>query len=86
MHPREDSGSGGARYLLSSHYSQGLAKSLKPGETFTSFRTCEMPHDSDDAERQGLARRKMCRSKAQNVHAPVNVSCAFRLCDCCERC
>ncbi|MHB9005582.1 MAG: hypothetical protein ACYDC1_01475 [Limisphaerales bacterium] len=59
---REYSGSGGARYLLSSRYSQGLAKSLKPGGTFTSFRTYEVLHDSDDAERQGLARRKMFRT------------------------
>ena len=62
--PREFSGSGGARYLLSSRYSQGLAKSLPPGEAFTSFRTYEILHDSDDAERQGLARRKMFRAVA----------------------
>lgn len=60
--PREYSGSGGARYLLSSRYSQGLAKSLQPGEAFTSFRTYEILHDGDDAERQGLARRKMFRA------------------------
>ena len=50
------------RHLLTSKYSQGLAKILKPGETFTSFRTYELLHDSDDAERQGLARRKMFRT------------------------
>ncbi len=59
---REYSGSGGARYLLLSKYSQGLAKSLKPGEEFTSFRTYEILHDDDDAERQGLARRRMFRT------------------------
>jgi hypothetical protein len=62
--PREYSGSGGARYLLASKYSQGLAKSLKPGEEFTSFRTYGILHDSDDAERQGLARRKMFHTVA----------------------
>jgi hypothetical protein len=61
---REYSGSGAARYLLLSEYSQGLAKVLKPGEAFTSFRTYEILHDSDDAERQGLARRKMFRTVA----------------------
>jgi hypothetical protein len=61
---REYSGSGGARSLLLSKYSQGLAKTLKPGEEFTSFRTYEMLHDTDDAERQGLARRKMFRAVA----------------------
>jgi hypothetical protein len=60
--PREYSGSGAARYHVSSKYSQGLAKSLKPGAAFTSFRTYEILHDNDDAERQGLARRKMFRT------------------------
>ncbi len=55
---------GAARYLLLSQYSQGLAKILKPGEVFTSFRTFETLHDNDDAERQGLARRKMFRAVA----------------------
>ena len=64
MDTREYSGSGGARYLLLSKYSQGFAKSLKPGEEFTSFRTYELLHDNDDAERQGLARRKMFRTVA----------------------
>jgi len=62
--PREYTGLGGSRYLLLSKYSQGLAKSLKPGEEFTSFRTYEILHDSDDLERQGLARRKMFRTVA----------------------
>jgi hypothetical protein len=52
------------RYLLSSKYSQGLAKTLAPGESFTSFRTYEILHDSDDLERQGLARRRMFRTVA----------------------
>ena len=38
-----------------------------PGETFTSFRTFEMLHDSDDRERKGLARRKMYRTVAPQV-------------------
>ncbi len=62
--PGEHAHSGGARYLLSSRYSQGLAKSLQPGAAFTSFRTYEILHDTDDAERQGLARRKMFRTVA----------------------
>ncbi len=64
VNPRIYTGLGGSRYLLLSKYSQGLAKSLKPGEEFTSFRTYEILHDSDDLERQGLARRKMFRTVA----------------------
>jgi hypothetical protein len=63
-----DPGESGAlmspRYLLSSRYSQGLARTLAPGESFTSFRTYEILHDSDDLERQGLARRRMFRTVA----------------------
>lgn len=62
--PGQGSGPGAARYLALSKYSQGLAKTLKPGERFTSFRTYEMLQDSDDAERQGLVRRKMFRTVA----------------------
>jgi hypothetical protein len=62
--PGQYLGPGAARYLAVSKYSQGLAKTLKPGETFTSFRTYEMLQDNDDAERQGLLRRKMFRTVA----------------------
>lgn len=62
--PGEFPGFHAGRYLLSSRYSQGLSKTLRTGETFKSFHTYEILHDSDDAERQGLARRKMFRSVA----------------------
>jgi len=42
----------------------GPDKSIAPGETFHSFRTFVMPHDSYDRERQGLALRKMYRTLA----------------------
>ena len=53
--------------LLTSYYPLGPGVSLQPGETFTSFRTFEMLHDSDDRERKGLARRKMYRTVAPQV-------------------
>ena len=37
---------------------------LEPGQTFESFRTFELLHDSEDRERKGLARRKMYRTVA----------------------
>lgn len=42
----------------------GPEQSLAPGESFTSFRTFVLPHDSYDRERQGLALRKMYRTLA----------------------
>ena len=45
--------------LMKSHYPLGPGVILQQGETFTSFRTFEILHDSDDRERKGLARRKI---------------------------
>ncbi len=42
----------------------GPAQTLAPGDTFTSFRTWELFHDSTDRERQGLAVRRMYRTIA----------------------
>ena len=53
--------------LMTSHYPLGPGVPLQPGETFTSFRTFEILHDSDDLERKGLARRKMFRTVAPQV-------------------
>ena len=53
--------------LMTSHYPLGPGVLLQPGETFKSFRTFEILHDSDDRERQGLARRKMYRRVAPQV-------------------
>ena len=53
--------------LMTSHYPLGPGVSLQPGETFKSFRTFEILHDSDDRERKGLARRKMYRTVAPQV-------------------
>ena len=53
--------------LMTSHYPLGPGVLLQPGETFKSFRTFEILHDSDDRERQGLARRKMYRTVAPQV-------------------
>ncbi|MEZ5045070.1 MAG: alpha-galactosidase [Saprospiraceae bacterium] len=39
----------------------GPAQVLAPGDTFTSFRTFVLPHDSYERERQGLAQRRMYR-------------------------
>ncbi|MGW9687046.1 hypothetical protein [Flagellimonas sp. 2504JD1-5] len=42
----------------------GPAKTIKPGETFKTFRTFIMPNDSYDRERKGLALRRMYRTLA----------------------
>ena len=53
--------------LMTSRYPLGPGMLLQPGETFKSFRTFEILHDSDDRERKGLARRKMYRTVAPQV-------------------
>ncbi|MYC76925.1 alpha-galactosidase, partial [Candidatus Poribacteria bacterium] len=53
--------------LMTSHYPLGPGVLLQPGETFKSFRTFEILQDSDERERQGLARRKMYRTVAPQV-------------------
>ncbi len=51
-------------YFLRSEYTRGPATQLAPGQSFDSFRTYELLLDSDDTERQGLARRRMYRTLA----------------------
>ena len=53
--------------LMTSSYPLGPGALLHPGENFSSFRTFELLHDSDDRERKGLARRKMCRTVAPQI-------------------
>ena len=53
--------------LMTSRYPLGPGVLLQPGETFKSFRTFEILHDSDDRDRKGLARRKMYRTVAPQV-------------------
>ncbi len=53
--------------LMTSYYPLGPGVRLETGESFTSFRTFEILHDSDDRERKGLARRKMYRTVAPQV-------------------
>jgi len=53
--------------LMSSRYPSGPGVTLAPGDTFESFRTFELIHDSDDGERRGLARRRMMRVLAPQV-------------------
>jgi hypothetical protein len=53
--------------LLTSSDPLGPGVRLKPGERFESFRTFELLQDSDDQERQGLARRRMYRTLAPQV-------------------
>ena len=53
--------------LMTSHYPLGPGILLQPGETFKSFRTFEILHDSDDRDRKGLTRRKMYRTVAPQV-------------------
>lgn len=53
--------------LMTSHYPLGPGISLQPGDSFQSFRTFEILHDSDERERTGLARRKMYRTLAPQV-------------------
>ena len=53
--------------LMTSRYPLGPGVLLQPDETFKSFRTFAILHDSDDRERKGLARRKMYRTLAPQV-------------------
>ena len=53
--------------LMTSRYPLGPGVLLQSGETFKSFRTFEILHDSDARERKGLARRKMYRTVAPQV-------------------
>ena len=58
--------------LVTSHYPLGPGTLLQPRETFKSFRTFEILHDSDERERKGLARRKMYRTLApQGTENPI---------------
>ena len=50
------------KVLLTSKYPLGPGVRLQPGESFSSFRTFVLLHDSDDRERRGLARRRMYRT------------------------
>lgn len=50
--------------LLEAFPKYGPAQSLKPGESFESFRTWELIHDSWDRERKGLEHRRMRRAMA----------------------
>jgi len=53
--------------LLTSKDPLGPSAFLNPSEQFESFRTFELLHDSDNKERQGLARRRMYRTLAPQV-------------------
>ena len=53
--------------LLTSRYPLGPGVLLQPGQTFKSFCTFEILHDSDGYERKGLTRRKMYRTIAPQV-------------------
>ncbi|MCH8295417.1 alpha-galactosidase [Candidatus Poribacteria bacterium] len=53
--------------LMTSTYPLGPGVTVQSGETFESFRTFQILHDSDDRERKGLARRKMYRTVAPQV-------------------
>lgn len=52
------------RSVLSVRYPIGPATPLVPGTEFSTFKTYEILHDSDDPERQGLERRQMYRRLA----------------------
>lgn len=63
---------GGNRTLLSSRYPFGPGRHLAAGDTFTTYRTFTLLHDSDDRERQSLARRQLYRRLApQTQENPV---------------
>jgi hypothetical protein len=63
--------------LVKSHYPRGPGAHLGPGGVFTSFRTFELLHDSDDRERRGLALRQMYRKLVpQAQENPSSCTCA----------
>jgi hypothetical protein len=51
-----------SRSQLSVRYPSGPWKRLAPGQSYDSFIVWEVPQDSDDAERKGLARRRLYRT------------------------
>ena len=53
-----------APYQLETRPPIGPEVDIQPGETFESFRTYELVHDSTDRERKGLAVRRMYRTLA----------------------
>ncbi len=53
--------------LMVSKYPFGPGILLPAGQSFETFRTFELLHDSDDRERRGLARRRMFRTLAPQV-------------------
>ncbi len=58
--------------LMTSRYPLGPGVHLEPGQTFSSFKTYTLWHDSDDRDRQGLARRRMYRTLApQATENPI---------------
>jgi len=50
--------------LLEAYPKYGPAQKVKPGDSFESFRTWELIHDSWDRERKGLEHRRMLRALA----------------------
>ncbi|MEE2639707.1 MAG: hypothetical protein VX768_03715 [Planctomycetota bacterium] len=50
--------------LLEAEPTYGPAQTVAPGDTFESFRTFELAHDSPDRERRGLALRRFYRTVA----------------------
>src|SRR5579872_1406340 len=58
LHGRNE---GGSRTLMSSRYPFGPDRHLGPEETFRTYRTFTLLNDTDDRNRQSLARRKLYR-------------------------
>ncbi len=62
-----DLGAGSNGLLMKSRIPRGPNVQLEPGGEFESFRTFEILHDSDNAERRGLAQKRLYRTLAPQV-------------------
>ena len=51
-----------SRGLLQVQYPDGPAKTMRPGETWSTFRSWVLLHDNMDEDRKGLGRRKLYRT------------------------
>ena len=54
-------------------YIKIMSAILEPSQTFESFRTFELFHDSDDREQKGLTRRKIYRTVTPQVTENLNL-------------
>ena len=63
--------------LMTSHYPLGPGVLLQPGETFTSFRTFEILHDSDERVSEKDLHAARCFAQSRHRSRRIQSSCMF---------